>query len=91
MGFQHFDPALTIAGVIVNRVNSDSHYQLLKHAIEHYCGIPALGYVPVTAGVALPERHLGLVTARESVIDSQSGVILPGTSRKRWISISCFP
>lgn len=71
MGFQHFDPALNIAGVIVNRVNSDSHFQLLKHAIEHYCGIPALGYVPVTPGVALPERHLGLVTARESVIDSQ--------------------
>lgn len=71
MGFQHFDPALHIAGVIVNRVNSDSHYQLLKHAIEKYCGIPALGYVPVVADIALPERHLGLVTARESVIDSQ--------------------
>lgn len=71
MGFQHFDPKLRIAGVIVNRVNSDNHYQLLKHAIEHYCGIPVLGYVPVTSGVALPERHLGLVTARESLIDSQ--------------------
>ncbi|MFS9532407.1 AAA family ATPase, partial [Klebsiella pneumoniae] len=29
MGFQHFDPSLNIAGVIVNRVNSESHYQLL--------------------------------------------------------------
>lgn len=71
MGFQHFDPELNIAGVIVNRVNSDNHYQLLKHAIEHYCGIPTLGYVPVTPGVALPERHLGLVTARESLISAQ--------------------
>jgi cobyrinic acid a,c-diamide synthase len=71
LGFQHFDPAVNIAGVIVNRVNSDNHYRLLKHAIEHYCGIPVLGHVPVTPGVALPERHLGLVTARESVIDSQ--------------------
>ncbi|MGY5956366.1 cobyrinate a,c-diamide synthase [Kosakonia sp. BK9b] len=70
MGFQHFDPQLPIAGVIINRVNSDSHYQLLKHAIERYCGLPVLGYVPTVAGVALPERQLGLVTARESVIDT---------------------
>nr|WP_318381126.1 cobyrinate a,c-diamide synthase [uncultured Enterobacter sp.] len=71
MGFQRFSPELNIAGVIVNRVNSDTHFQLLKQAIETYCGIPALGYVPVTPGVSLPERHLGLVTARESVVESQ--------------------
>lgn len=71
MGFQHFDPSLNIAGVIVNRVNSDSHFQLLKNAIERYCGLPVLGYVPCAQGVSLPERHLGLVTARESLIDGQ--------------------
>jgi len=71
MGFQHFDPQLRIAGAIVNRVNSDSHFQLLKHAIEHYCDLPVLGYVPVAPDVALPERHLGLVTARESVVNAQ--------------------
>ena len=61
MGFQHFDPALDIAGVIVNRVNSDAHFQLLKSAIERYCRVPVLGYVPRVEGVALPERHLGRV------------------------------
>ncbi|WP_436856397.1 cobyrinate a,c-diamide synthase [Citrobacter tructae] len=71
MGFQHFDPSLNIAGVIVNRVNSDSHYQLLKTAIAQYCAIPVLGYVPHVPGVALPERHLGLVTARESMVNQQ--------------------
>ncbi|HCI4597899.1 cobyrinate a,c-diamide synthase [Klebsiella quasipneumoniae] len=71
MGFQHFDPSLNIAGVIVNRVNSESHYQLLKGAIERYCGLPVLGYVPRVEGVALPERHLGLVTARESLVNQQ--------------------
>lgn len=69
MGFQHFDPALNIAGVIVNRVNSESHYQLLKTAIEQYCSTPVLGYVPCVEGIALPERHLGLVTARESRVN----------------------
>ncbi|WLI77622.1 cobyrinate a,c-diamide synthase [Kosakonia sp. H02] len=71
MGFQHFDPQLPIAGVIVNRVNSDTHFQLLKQAIEHYCDIPVLGYVPVVPDIALPERHLGLVTARETVVETQ--------------------
>lgn len=71
MGFRHFDPTLNIAGVIVNRVNSDSHFLLLKTAIERYCAIPVLGYVPRVDGVALPERHLGLVTARESVVSQQ--------------------
>ncbi|MBJ3814669.1 cobyrinate a,c-diamide synthase [Shimwellia pseudoproteus] len=69
LGFQQFDPALTIAGVIVNRVNSDTHYQLLKHAIEHYCRVPVLGRVPVQSGVALPSRHLGLVGAGERAVD----------------------
>ena len=46
MGFQHFDPSLNIAGVIVNRVNSETHYQLLKVAIERYCSVPVLGYQP---------------------------------------------
>jgi hypothetical protein len=36
-GFSTFRPQLNIAGVIVNRVNSDSHYQL-QNAIERYCG-----------------------------------------------------
>ncbi len=66
MGFQRFDPTLNIAGVILNRVNSDSHYQLLADAITRYCGIPVLGRVPVMADVALPARHLGLVPAQEN-------------------------
>lgn len=70
MGFQHFDPALNIAGVIVNRVSSESHFQLLKQAIERYCGIPVAGYVPPVEDVQLPERHLGLVTARESAVNT---------------------
>lgn len=47
MGFQHFDPTLNLAGVIVNRVTSDAHYQLLKmplNIIAHcrYWGMSSL-------------------------------------------------
>ncbi|WP_279205102.1 cobyrinate a,c-diamide synthase [Obesumbacterium proteus] len=65
MGFCHFDPAVRIAGVIVNRVNSETHYQLLKQAIETYTKIPVLGRIPTLPSVSLPERHLGLITAHE--------------------------
>ncbi|MDC9593757.1 cobyrinate a,c-diamide synthase [Xenorhabdus sp. IM139775] len=65
MGFQQFDPAVNIAGVLINRVNRESHFQLLKQAIERYCAIPVLGRIPVMPDIALPSRHLGLISAQE--------------------------
>lgn len=58
-GFKYFKPALNIAGVIFNFVNSDRHYQFLKEACEDV-GVEALGYVPVNDQVKIPSRHLGL-------------------------------
>ncbi|TQI80143.1 cobyrinic acid a,c-diamide synthase [Serratia fonticola] len=69
LGFRQFDPALNLAGVIVNRVNSQAHYQLLRQAIERYCGIPVLGRLPTMDDVALPSRHLGLIPAQEGKSD----------------------
>ncbi|MHA7847318.1 cobyrinate a,c-diamide synthase [Serratia sp. D1N4] len=66
LGFRQFDPALKLAGVIVNRVNSDHHYQLIRQAIERYCAVPVLGRLPVLAEVALPSRHLGLIPAQDT-------------------------
>ncbi len=71
MGFQHFDPTLNLAGVIVNRVTSDAHYQLLKNAIEHYCSLPVLGYV-LLATASHYLNATGLITARESLVNQQS-------------------
>jgi cobyrinic acid a,c-diamide synthase len=65
LGFKLFQPDVQIAGVILNRVNTDTHYAMLKQAIEQYCQIPVLGRVPVMNAIALPSRHLGLVTAHE--------------------------
>jgi len=64
-GFQHFQKDVPIVGVLLNRVNTDSHYQLLKEAIEHYCQIPVLGRLPNMPELALPERHLGLMPSEE--------------------------
>ena len=65
LGFKLFEPSVQIAGVILNNVNSDSHFAMLKDAIELYCHIPVLGRVPVIKEINLPSRHLGLVTAHE--------------------------
>ncbi len=63
-GYATFDPGLRLAGVILNRVGSDHHEQLLRDAIEPL-GIPVLGALRRDARVVAPERHLGLVPAGE--------------------------
>jgi cobyrinic acid a,c-diamide synthase len=63
-GFAAHDPAVRIAGVILNRVASEKHRALVAGAIQAL-GIPAFGAVPREANLALPERHLGLVQAGE--------------------------
>ncbi|NML95736.1 cobyrinate a,c-diamide synthase [Novosphingobium olei] len=64
LGFRSFDPALRIAGVILNRVASPRHESLLRKGLEAI-GMPVLGALPRRTDLALPERHLGLVQAME--------------------------
>lgn len=63
-GFATFDRGVRIGGVILNRVGSPRHEQVLRQACERV-GIPVLGVVPRLAELAVPSRHLGLVTAVE--------------------------
>ncbi|RMH08825.1 MAG: cobyrinate a,c-diamide synthase [Nitrospirae bacterium] len=64
-GYATFDPDLTIAGVVCNRVKSPGHFQLLKEAIETEAKVPVVGYVRPHDRFAIPERHLGLHMALE--------------------------
>ena len=63
-GLATHDPAVRIAGVVLNRVGSDRHRRLASDAIAAL-GIPVLGALPRNADLTLPERHLGLVQASE--------------------------
>jgi cobyrinic acid a,c-diamide synthase len=63
-GFAAHDPALKIAGVILNRTASERHRALIAEAV-HAVGFPVFGALPRDAAIALPERHLGLVQAAE--------------------------
>ena len=64
-GYATFDPALRVAGVLFNRVSNDSHYKLLKEAVEHKTDVAVVGYLRPDKGVTISDRHLGLVTALE--------------------------
>lgn len=63
-GFAFHDPAVSIGGVILNRAGSPRHAATCREAIEA-AGLTVLGAVPREAALTLPERHLGLVQARE--------------------------
>lgn len=63
-GFSTFLRGVRIGGVILNRVGSPRHEQVLRQACEAV-GIPVLGAVPRHDDLTVPSRHLGLVTATE--------------------------
>ncbi len=63
-GFATHDPAVRIAGVILNRIGSERHRAFAAEAIA-VLDIPVFGALPREAALALPERHLGLVQAGE--------------------------
>lgn len=64
LGFARLRPGVTIAGVVLNRVASPRHEALLRAGMSE-AGIAVLGALPRRTGIALPERHLGLVQAGE--------------------------
>ncbi len=68
-GFCDFAPGVNIAGVIINRVNTDNHFRQLSAALGRYCRVPVLGYVPELPELHLPSRHLGLVGASASGVN----------------------
>jgi len=63
-GFSTFDAGTRIAGVILNRVGSARHEQVLRGACDA-AGVPVLGAIPRVDELTVPSRHLGLVTAAE--------------------------
>ena len=63
-GFATFDPAVRVAGVILNRVGSNGHEDLLRSALEP-SGLPVLGALRRDAAYGWRDRHLGLVPVAE--------------------------
>jgi len=61
-GLRSFDRGVDIGGVVFNRVAGEGHYRILADAVRD---TPILGWLPVNPSIEIPERHLGLFTAKE--------------------------
>ncbi|HLW47112.1 MAG TPA: cobyrinate a,c-diamide synthase [bacterium] len=66
-GCQVFDRHLRIAGWVLNRVAGETHRHWVTEAVEGSTRRPVLGSLPDDPRLALPERHLGLVQAHETL------------------------
>jgi cobyrinic acid a,c-diamide synthase len=71
LGFELFDAELQIAGVILNRVAGERHFEMLREAIASSCKTKVLGWLPFKPAIAIPERHLGLHGAAEHAVAAQ--------------------
>ncbi len=63
-GYRSFDSRLKLVGVVLNRVGSDRHLELLQDALQPL-QIPILGVLRRQDAIHLPDRHLGLVPTGE--------------------------
>ena len=69
-GYESFDIRLEIGAVLFNRVGTERHQRWLAGAVGRRCRARVLGGLTRNDHLALPERHLGLVTAEDGCLDS---------------------
>ncbi len=60
-GLATYDPSVRVAGVVLNQAGSPRHAAEVASSVR----VPVLGTIPRDAALAMPSRHLGLVTAAE--------------------------
>ncbi|BAZ13453.1 cobyrinic acid a,c-diamide synthase [Calothrix sp. NIES-4071] len=63
-GYCTLDPNINIVGVVLNRVGSDRHLDLLNNALAPL-QIKVLGVLRREDNISIPDRHLGLVPTSE--------------------------
>lgn len=68
LGFKNYDPDVRIAGVILNRLGSDSHEKMICDAMARI-GVPVLGRMRRDDALSISERHLGLLPVEENEDD----------------------
>lgn len=72
-GFATFDSGVRLGGVVLNRVGSARHEQVLRAACDRV-GLPVLGALPRLAELEVPSRHLGLIPAVEHGVAAMRAV-----------------
>jgi cobyrinic acid a,c-diamide synthase len=64
-GLRDFDPEVRIAGCVLNRVGSPGHAAMVVDSLPEDVRGLVVGSVAASEDLAIPERHLGIVTVQE--------------------------
>jgi cobyrinic acid a,c-diamide synthase len=79
-GIRQFDPSILWAGVILNRVGSYKHYEMILRSLNLFWRRKIWGYLIKTADFEISERHLGLIMPKENVqVDFKIRALLNST------------
>jgi len=70
-GFDTLIPELRLAAVICNKVAGTKHYGYLRDAIAARCRPVPVGGLPRDPAFSIPERHLGLHLAHETLTEDR--------------------
>ena len=87
-GFTTFDSELPLAGVLLNRVGSERHETILRQALTVADAVPVLGCLRRSEALALPARHLGLVTVEDAVAENAAGLEATLNALADWVERS---
>lgn len=82
LGYRDYDKEIQIAGVILNRLGSDRHEQMIRDALGEL-GIPVIGAFHRDDALKTPERHLGLTPVTE--IETEGLIAHMAEDVGRWI------
>ncbi|WP_455430014.1 cobyrinate a,c-diamide synthase [Micromonospora rosaria] len=92
-GFATFDPQLTVAGIILNKVGSATHEAEIREAVA-VTGVPVLGVLRRDPALDTPSRHLGLVPAAERAaaarrtVDALAGHVAAGVDLAAVVAVA---
>lgn len=89
LGFTSFDPDLSIAGTILNRVGSERHLSMLQSSLK----LPIIGAIPIKKEVELKSRHLGLEMGfeKEHDIDALADLVEENADLDKILELTCDP
>jgi cobyrinic acid a,c-diamide synthase len=71
-GYRRYDPSISFAGVIFNRIGSPRHRTMIEASLD----IPSFGMIPRKEDLVVKSRHLGLMMAHESGAMADFGDII---------------
>jgi cobyrinic acid a,c-diamide synthase len=88
-GFSTFHSGVHVAGVVLNRIGSPRHEQVLRQACDG-AGVPVLGAIPRHDELSVPSRHLGLVTAVEHGEAARAAVAAMTALIARYVDVAAM-